>query len=179
MPSRVSGRASWGCRSLTSCSLTTPIARCRIIWTADNGVRARASLRSHRRWMSAIRVTWSACATSFPICPNLLRQSVRIRSMMPPYAGAFAQPLMTGARSAVRTRRWRRKFTPDSPRHAAAKAPGFLVATAHPAKFREIVEPLIGEEVPVPESLMRLLARPTACTEIPADLEGLRAALTA
>jgi threonine synthase len=56
--------------------------------------------------------------------------------------------------------------------------PWVLVATAHAAKFREIVEPLIGEEVPVPESLMRLLARPAACTEIPADLEGLRAALT-
>jgi len=52
-----------------------------------------------------------------------------------------------------------------------------IVATAHAAKFREIVEPLTGEKVPVPESLMRLFARPTACTEIPANLEGLRAAL--
>jgi threonine synthase len=59
------------------------------------------------------------------------------------------------------------------------QGPWVLVATAHPAKFREIVEPLIGEEVPVPESLMRLLARPTACIEIPADLEGLHAELTA
>jgi threonine synthase len=59
------------------------------------------------------------------------------------------------------------------------KGPWVLVATAHPAKFREIVEPLIGQQVPVPESLMRLLARPTACTEIAADLEGLRAALAA
>jgi threonine synthase len=56
--------------------------------------------------------------------------------------------------------------------------PWVLVATAHAAKFREVVEPLIGREVPVPESLVRLLARPSACTEIPADLEGLRAALT-
>jgi threonine synthase len=55
--------------------------------------------------------------------------------------------------------------------------PWVLVATAHAAKFKEVVEPLIGEELPVPQSLMRLLARPTACTEIPADLEGLRAAL--
>jgi threonine synthase len=55
--------------------------------------------------------------------------------------------------------------------------PWVLVATAHAAKFKEIVEPLIGEELPVPQSLMRLLARPTACTEIPADLEGLCAAL--
>jgi len=54
-----------------------------------------------------------------------------------------------------------------------------IVATAHAAKFREIVEPLIGEEVPVPQSLMRLFARPTAFTEIPANLEGLRAALNA
>jgi threonine synthase len=64
---------------------------------------------------------------------------------------------------------------PEARRRAG---PWVLVATAHAAKFREIVEPLIGEEVPVPESLVRLLARPTACTEIPADLEGLRAALT-
>jgi threonine synthase len=56
-------------------------------------------------------------------------------------------------------------------------SPWVIVATAHAAKFKEIVEPLTGEEVPVPESLMRLLARPTACSEIPPNLEGLRAAL--
>jgi threonine synthase len=58
-----------------------------------------------------------------------------------------------------------------------ARGPWVLVATAHPAKFKETVEPLIGEEVPVPESLVRLFARPSACTEIPANLAGLRAAL--
>jgi threonine synthase len=52
-----------------------------------------------------------------------------------------------------------------------------LVSTAHAAKFREIVEPLIGREVPVPKSLARLFARPTECTEIEADLASLRAAL--
>ena len=35
-----------------------------------------------------------------------------------------------------------------------------IVATAHPAKFDEIVEPLIGAAVPVPESLAAILARP-------------------
>ena len=35
-----------------------------------------------------------------------------------------------------------------------------MVSTAHLAKFREIVEPLIGREVPVPEALARLFARP-------------------
>jgi len=52
-----------------------------------------------------------------------------------------------------------------------------LVSTAHPAKFREIVEPLIGREVAVPEALARLFARPTECTEIAADLASLRSAL--
>ena len=52
-----------------------------------------------------------------------------------------------------------------------------LVSTAHAAKFREIVEPLIGREVPVPKSLAKLLARPTECTEIDADLASLKAAL--
>jgi len=52
-----------------------------------------------------------------------------------------------------------------------------LVSTAHPAKFREIVEPLIGRPVPVPQTLAKLFARPTECTEIDADLASLRDAL--
>lgn len=52
-----------------------------------------------------------------------------------------------------------------------------VVATAHPAKFREIVEPLIGRTIPVPETLAKLFARPTQCSEIDADLAALRAAL--
>jgi threonine synthase len=52
-----------------------------------------------------------------------------------------------------------------------------LVSTAHPAKFRETVEPLIGREVTVPESLAKLFARPTQCTEIDAELASLRGAL--
>jgi threonine synthase len=52
-----------------------------------------------------------------------------------------------------------------------------LVATAHPAKFRETVEPLIGRQLSVPEALARLFARPTDCIEIAADLGALRKAL--
>jgi len=55
--------------------------------------------------------------------------------------------------------------------------PWVLVATAHPAKFREIVEPLIGQPVPVPESLVRLFRRPAHFTEIEATLAALRVAL--
>ena len=52
-----------------------------------------------------------------------------------------------------------------------------LVSTAHPAKFREIVEPLIGQAVAVPDTLAKLFARATDCTEIDADLSALRIAL--
>ena len=52
-----------------------------------------------------------------------------------------------------------------------------LVATAHPAKFREIVEPLIGRPVTVPASLARLFELPAQVTPIAADVEALRQAL--
>lgn len=57
--------------------------------------------------------------------------------------------------------------------------PWCLVSTASPAKFPEIVEPLIGGKVPVPESLAELLGRPSRCEEIGASLDELRAALVA
>ncbi len=65
-------------------------------------------------------------------------------------------------------------------RLVVGKRPGrwIIVSTAHPAKFSEIVEPLIGRKVPVPETLAKLLARPTECTEIEPDLAALRAALS-
>jgi threonine synthase len=52
-----------------------------------------------------------------------------------------------------------------------------IVATAHPAKFNEIVEPLIGGEVAVPADLAALLALPTQVTELDADFESLKAYL--
>lgn len=53
-----------------------------------------------------------------------------------------------------------------------------LVGTAHPAKFREIIEPLIGQPVPVPPALAALFARASRYREIDADLAALRGALT-
>ena len=49
-----------------------------------------------------------------------------------------------------------------------------LVATAHPAKFNDIVEPLIGAEVPVPPSLARLLALPSIQRVVEPRLDALR-----
>ena len=64
-------------------------------------------------------------------------------------------------------------------RLVVGKRPGrwIIVSTAHPAKFSEIVEPLIGRKVPVPDTLAKLLARPTEVTEIAPELGSLRAAL--
>jgi threonine synthase len=50
-----------------------------------------------------------------------------------------------------------------------------LVATAHPAKFREIVEPLVGK-VAVPEQLQSLYDMPSRFSEIDATLSELRRA---
>jgi threonine synthase len=49
-----------------------------------------------------------------------------------------------------------------------------IVATAHPAKFNEIVEAQTGREAPVPESLARLLALPRQETELDPTLDALR-----
>ena len=52
--------------------------------------------------------------------------------------------------------------------------PWVLVATAHPAKFNEIVEPLVGHEIPVPPALARLLSLPRHEEELAPTLEALR-----
>jgi threonine synthase len=53
-----------------------------------------------------------------------------------------------------------------------------LVATAHPAKFETIVEPLIGTAVPLPDELAEILSRPSRSVAIDADLDALAMAMT-
>ena len=55
----------------------------------------------------------------------------------------------------------------------ADSADWILVATAHPAKFETIVEPLIGDAVPVPPELAELLERPARATAIEPSLAAL------
>jgi threonine synthase len=52
-----------------------------------------------------------------------------------------------------------------------------LVSTAHPAKFREIVEPLIGQRIAMPESLAKLFSRPVSCADLEPTLAALSGAL--
>jgi threonine synthase len=58
-----------------------------------------------------------------------------------------------------------------------ADEPWVLLATAHPAKFNEIVEPLIGREVEVPPTLARLLRLPRREERLEPTLDALRARL--
>lgn len=52
-----------------------------------------------------------------------------------------------------------------------------IVATAHPAKFELIVEPLIGEEIALPDSLLRIQAKPSRSVSIDANLKAFKNAL--
>jgi threonine synthase len=52
-----------------------------------------------------------------------------------------------------------------------------LVSTAHPAKFHEIVQPLIGQRIEIPESLAKLFSRPVSCADLEPSLAALSGAL--
>ncbi len=56
-------------------------------------------------------------------------------------------------------------------------ARGVVLATAHPAKFAETVEPLIGCALPVPPGIARVMDRPGRSTGIGPELEELREVL--
>ncbi len=57
-------------------------------------------------------------------------------------------------------------------------ARGIVLATAHPAKFAEIVEPLIGQPIPVPRGIARVLERPRRFVEIAPEPGALGEVLT-
>jgi len=52
-----------------------------------------------------------------------------------------------------------------------------VAATAHAAKFAEVVEPLVGQQIPVPAALQELLDRPAHATAMAPSLDALAAAL--
>ncbi|MFC4821923.1 threonine synthase [Dokdonella ginsengisoli] len=54
-----------------------------------------------------------------------------------------------------------------------------VAATAHPAKFDEVIEPLIGQPIQVPAALAALLERPSRAEPLAADYAALRARLEA
>jgi threonine synthase len=62
----------------------------------------------------------------------------------------------------------------DQLRASGDKAPWAVVATAHPAKFESVVEPLIGKSVDVPPALAAMLQRPAVAEPMVAEDVALR-----
>jgi len=61
----------------------------------------------------------------------------------------------------------------ESLRNQGDTLPWAIVATAHPAKFETIVEPLIGDRVSPPPALAACLARPASADSLPAEYQAL------
>jgi len=59
------------------------------------------------------------------------------------------------------------------------RAPGVFLATAHPAKFQEVVEPAIGEVIPLPPVLAEAITRPRHSERLPVDYVALKSLLLA
>jgi threonine synthase len=55
----------------------------------------------------------------------------------------------------------------------SAQRTDLFLATAHPAKFREVVERVIGTKVPLPGALAAALARPNRSTRISPTTKAL------
>jgi len=56
---------------------------------------------------------------------------------------------------------------------------GVFLATAHPAKFREVVEPAIGKAIPLPPVLAEAIKRPRHAERLPVDYPTLKKRLLA
>ena len=58
-------------------------------------------------------------------------------------------------------------------RRAGYSTPHLIAATAHPAKFDEVVEPIVGRRMPPPPALAELLNRPSKAQALHSDFDGL------
>lgn len=79
-------------------------------------------------------------------------------------------------------RNWQQTWCPHTAtavhvRESLSSPHWIIVATAHPAKFDSVVEPLIREPLAVPHSLTKLLEKPSHFEEIDPEFEALAEAL--
>ncbi|WP_224997330.1 threonine synthase [Cesiribacter sp. SM1] len=59
-------------------------------------------------------------------------------------------------------------------RESKAEATGVFLETAHPAKFREVVEETLGEAVEIPQQLQAFIAKQEQIIHLPNDYEQLK-----
>src|SRR6056297_526185 len=59
------------------------------------------------------------------------------------------------------------------------RQPTLIAATAHPAKFETVIEPIIGRRIPLPPALDDLLKRPSHAEPLAPGLDALQQALAA
>jgi len=112
--------------------------------------------------VEAMRGALSACSVDdAAIAARIKADFTRFGQVWCPHTATAAEAWARLPEATRRARRW------------------CIVSTAHPAKFAEIVEPLIGRSVAVPESLRELFDRTSEFGEIDANLPALRAALGA
>ena len=143
--------------------------------------RVAAARRASRRWpppwTSAIRATWSASA----------RCIRRFASMREQLSADSVDDAAIRRRIGEDFMQYGREWCPHTATAAEVyrrlsererrERPWVLVATAHPAKFNDIVEPIIGKPVEVPPALERLLQLPQHFLDLPPTLKAVAAAL--
>jgi len=148
-------------------------------WLAEGDYRARPSLATLANAMdvgdpsNAERLAWllptpearSAALSAYWVDDETIRATIR---RVADETGQVLCP-HTACAAAVLARQ----------RAAGDGRPWCLAATAHPAKFDSIVEPLLGRSVPVPPALQALLDRPSSATPLAADVSALGDALGA
>lgn len=64
-------------------------------------------------------------------------------------------------------------------RRLQRKETGIFLATAHPAKFKEVLEPVLEREIALPPALAELVDRPLLAEAMAVDVEGLKGRLRA
>lgn len=118
------------------------------------------------RFLYRDHATLTARIRAVSIGDDLIRRSIQ---------SEFRQSgLMLCPHSAVAAQAYR--MLPDEERRDSHWV---LLATAHPAKFQDTVEPLLGKTIAPPPALARLLGRPVVREEIDGNLDALRVRLLA
>ena len=116
-------------------------------------------LRYWHRDDAELREALSAHSVDDATISDTIRAAPQRHGIVPCPHTATGLRVLEGLRAAGDTRAWA------------------VVATAHPAKFETIVEPLVGHTVEPPTALAESLARPATAEKLRADYGGLRALL--